>query len=77
MVRLRISPLVVGCFRGFAGVNVTSAAVGIEDKEFFVIKSQISLKAGELTLPLRKRYQSPSLLQISTIPLLAFDRKSI
>lgn len=44
---------------------------------FFVINSQIILKADEFILPLKNRYQSPNLLHISIIPALDFVLKSI
>ena len=74
MIKLLISELVVACFRCLIGVNETSGVDIVA--EFLVIKSHINLKAELLTLPLKNLYKSPSLLQISVIPDLAFDLKS-
>lgn len=61
------------------GVRVTAgvSVFWFDPLEFFVINSHIILKADELILPLKNLYQSPSLLQISIIPVLALDLKSI
>lgn len=67
------------CFNFFvvvAGVMVSVVINMAPVVLALVIKSQICLKAAEAIFPLRSRYQSPRLLQISTNPVLALALRS-